>query len=139
MRKVTILTSINEPGILIVITAALRADLSGKYEFHFTEVQFTSELVHLAETQPPDLFILLLNNLFVDTKPSSAAVQEWPPLQVLFSLQALSGKPLVTLSCWVPTTFERIRRAGQGGAMLLTLPSEREAFVQAVDECLANQ
>jgi CheY-like chemotaxis protein len=138
-----VLTCINAPDIARVVSSCLHNELAQQYDVSVTEVHFIDTLLTKGENDPPDLFILLLNNMFYsyshgrhrgDEKRNRIAHL----LEVISRLKQASHTPVIAMTGWPmsPDSWNEENTKQAGANFLFSLPLEGSQFSEAARECL---
>jgi len=137
-----VLTCINEPGIACFVRSCLQHEFAQQYELSIRETHSIDKLLAKGEHDPPDLFILLLNNMFysyahvaVDEKKNR--IQHL--LKVISCLKQTSQKPVIAMTEWplAPNLWNEENTKEAGASFLFSLPLEWSQLRDAARQCLA--
>ena len=138
-----VLTCINAPDIARVVSSCLHNEFAQQYDVSVTEVHFIDKLLSKGESDPPDLFILLLNNMFYSYAHGRHRGDEKLNrikhlLEVITCLKQTSHKPVIAMTEW-PVSLdswneENIKQAG--ASFLFSLPLEGSQLSHAARHCL---
>jgi hypothetical protein len=109
----------------------------GEYEVVATSVRYAEEVVIRAQTQEFDLCIVVLNNLFYPTSPSSPEGFMENALKFITQLKHASQSPVIAFTGWPddPSFGGKVVRAGAN--CFFWLPFPPADFMEAVKKCLS--
>src|SRR5215471_19869547 len=138
-----VLTCINEPGIACFVRSCLQHEFAQQYELSIRETHSIDKLLSKGESDPPDLFILLMNNMFYSYAHGRHRGDEKLNrikhlLEVITCLKQTSHKPVIAMTEW-PVSLdswneENIKQAG--ASFLFSLPLEGSQLSHAARHCL---
>lgn len=129
-----VLLSINEPTFTNAITLLLKDEFAEKYDLSITETPYAGKLLALAQTEPADLFIILLNNMLCSDMPHFLEKNRVEAtLAVITHLTQTYHKPVIAMTGHPEWTEENTSRAG--ASFLLFLPLGWSQLMNAVKQC----
>ena len=133
-----VLMSINEPDITKLLIFMFEKWFGQQYDLSIAETPYAGQLLTLAQREPIDLFVLLLNNMFYsDIADLEEKNRVQSGLAVIAQLKQTYQKPVITMTGWPPSedtwTQENTKQAGAD--FLFFLPLEGELFRNAVNKC----
>ena len=131
----SVLTCINEPGITEVVTRCLQSEFANQYALSVAESRYIDKFLALAQSATPDLFILLLNNMFYsDEKFYSENRSSDVRLNVIAQLKDSYQKPVIAMT-GLPGIYTEDNTRKAGASFYFVIPVERVPLMNAVRQC----
>jgi CheY-like chemotaxis protein len=137
-----ILTCINEPDLTRYVSLCLQNEFAQQYELSVREAHHIDNLLAKSESDPPDLFILLLNNMFYSYSHIRHRGEKKHRikhlLEVITRLKETSRKPVIALTAWPqsPDSWNEENTKQAGASFLFILPLEGNLLRDAARQCL---
>ena len=138
-----VLTCINAPDIARVVTSCLHNEFAQQYDVSVREIHSIDQLLAKSESDPPDLFILLLNNMFYSYSHNRHRGDEKKHrithlLEVISRLKQTSRKPVIAMTEWPlsPGSWNKENTKEAGASFLFSLPLEGNELRDAARQCL---
>jgi CheY-like chemotaxis protein len=138
-----VLTCINEPTIANFVSSCLQKEFAQQYDVSVKEAHSIDRLLAKGESDPPDLFILLLDNMFYSYSHCSASRHAKKNriehlLEVITRLRQKCRKPVIAMTEWLAGADswneENTKQAGVN--FLFSLPLEGTLLRDAARQCL---
>src|SRR5207245_940114 len=130
-----------EDAITKVFTLLLQNRLGTRYDFQVREIPYAAKFLEYAETQPVDLFVIVLNNIITDAQalfPDTFRFDQ--VVQIISCLKKKYRKPVIALAGgWPKENKSYIAEVIEAGAdQFFGLPPDPDAFIEAVRKCLES-
>jgi CheY-like chemotaxis protein len=138
-----VLTCINQPDIARFVSECLHNEFAQRYDVSVREAHSIDKLLAKGENDPPDLFILLLNNMFYSYAHARHRGDEKKHriehlLEVITRLKKISHKPVIAMTGWPvsPDSWNEENTKQAGASFLFSLPLEGSLLSDAARQCL---
>ena len=138
-----VLTCINEPGIARFVTSCLQYEFAQQYDLCVKETHFIDKLLAKGGSDPPDLFILLLNNMFYSYSHQRHRGEEKTNriehlLKIITRLKQTSHNPVIVMTEWPisPDSWNEENTKQAGANFFFSLPLEGSLLRDAARQCL---
>jgi len=133
-----VLLSTHEETFTNAITLLLEDEFAEKYDLSITETPYAGKLLALAQTEPADLFILILNNMLCADLPHFLEKNRVEcTLAVITHLRQTYHKPVIAITGHSQWTEENTSRAG--ASFLFFIPFEWNQLMDAVKQCWGEE
>jgi hypothetical protein len=136
-----VLICINHPGIACFVRSCLHNEFAQQYDMFVREAHSIDSLLAKGECDPPDLFILLLNNMFysyshVTADEKKNRIQHL--LKVIACLKQTSQKPVIAMTEWplAPNLWNEENTKEAEASFLFSIPVEWSQLRDAARQCL---